>query len=118
MRHLARLTAVAAVLAASAVPACAATLVVGSEDGPDSLDPALAYRSDAWQVLVNCGEGLVAYREAAGRAGAEVVPALAEGMPRVSGGGHGLVGMRERVALYAGRGQSGGFAVRVVLPIR
>jgi signal transduction histidine kinase len=43
--------------------------------------------------------------------------------PRVSSGGHGLVGMGERVALYggrldAGRRQSGGFAVRVVLPIR
>jgi signal transduction histidine kinase len=41
----------------------------------------------------------------------------------VAGGGHGLVGMRERVALYggrfdAGRRQSGGFAVRVLLPIR
>jgi signal transduction histidine kinase len=41
----------------------------------------------------------------------------------VSGGGHGMVGMRERVALYggrldAGRAQGGGFAVRVVLPIR
>ena len=40
----------------------------------------------------------------------------------VSGGGHGLVGMRERVALYggrldAGRRPSGGFAVRVLLPI-
>ena len=40
-----------------------------------------------------------------------------------AGGGHGLVGMRERVALYGGRfdaGHSpgGGFAVRVVLPIR
>jgi signal transduction histidine kinase len=39
------------------------------------------------------------------------------------GGGHGLVGMRERVALYggrfdAGRRQNGGFAVRVLLPIR
>jgi signal transduction histidine kinase len=38
-------------------------------------------------------------------------------------GGHGLVGMRERVAMYggrltAGRRPSGGFAVRVVLPIR
>jgi signal transduction histidine kinase len=38
-------------------------------------------------------------------------------------GGHGLVGMRERVALYggrldAGRRQGGGFGVRVVLPIR
>jgi signal transduction histidine kinase len=41
----------------------------------------------------------------------------------VSGGGHGLVGMRERVALYggrfdAGRHPSGGFRVRVLLPIQ
>ncbi|HET8892757.1 MAG TPA: sensor histidine kinase [Gaiellaceae bacterium] len=41
----------------------------------------------------------------------------------VSTGGHGLVGMRERVALYggrldAGRRPSGGFGVRVLLPIR
>jgi signal transduction histidine kinase len=41
----------------------------------------------------------------------------------VSSGGHGLVGMRERVALYGGRldtgrRPSGGFTVRVVLPIR
>jgi signal transduction histidine kinase len=41
----------------------------------------------------------------------------------VSGGGHGLVGMRERVALYGGRFEAawrsgGGFAVRVLLPIR
>jgi signal transduction histidine kinase len=41
----------------------------------------------------------------------------------VPSGGHGLVGMRERVALYggrldAGRRPSGGFAVRVLLPIR
>jgi signal transduction histidine kinase len=43
--------------------------------------------------------------------------------PSVAGGGQGLVGMRERVALYggrfdAGRRPSGGFSVRVLLPIR
>ena len=42
---------------------------------------------------------------------------------RVDSGGHGLVGMRERVALYggrfeAGRRPAGGFTVRVLLPIR
>jgi signal transduction histidine kinase len=41
----------------------------------------------------------------------------------VASGGHGLVGMRERVALYggridAGRRASGGFHVRVLLPVR
>jgi signal transduction histidine kinase len=41
----------------------------------------------------------------------------------VARGGHGLVGMRERVALYggrfdAGRRPNGGFSVRVLLPIR
>jgi signal transduction histidine kinase len=41
----------------------------------------------------------------------------------VSSGGHGLVGMRERVALYGGRFDaghhpSGGFRVRVLLPIQ
>jgi signal transduction histidine kinase len=45
------------------------------------------------------------------------------GSAPVSSGGHGLVGMRERVALCggrldAGRRPSGGFAVRVLLPIQ
>jgi signal transduction histidine kinase len=53
----------------------------------------------------------------------EIVDDGRGGSKRTSGGGHGLVGMRERVALYGGRfdasrGPSGGFAIRVVLPIR
>jgi len=51
-----------------------------------------------------------------GAGGADAAAALASG-------GHGLVGMRERVALYggrfdAGRSPSGGFRVRALLPIR
>jgi signal transduction histidine kinase len=46
-----------------------------------------------------------------------------DGQVPIAPGGHGLAGMRERVALYgglldAGRRPSGGFAVRVLLPIR
>ena len=53
----------------------------------------------------------------------EIVDDGAGGPLRTAGGGHGLVGMRERVALYggrfdAGRAPSGGFAIRVLLPIR
>jgi signal transduction histidine kinase len=53
----------------------------------------------------------------------EIVDDGAGSEPRAGSGGHGLVGMRERVALYggrfdAGRRPSGGFGVRVLLPIR
>ncbi len=80
-----------AVLAPAAAPAAAATLTVASESDPDSLDPALAYAPESWQVLANAGEGLVGYRREAGAAGAEVVPALAAAPPAVSDGGRRLV---------------------------
>ena len=53
----------------------------------------------------------------------EIVDDGAGAQAPVASGGHGLVGMRERVALYGGRldaghRPSGGFAVRVLLPIR
>jgi signal transduction histidine kinase len=53
----------------------------------------------------------------------EVVDDGAGAPATVTGGGHGLAGMRERVALYGGRLDAGrrgerGFTVRVVLPIR
>jgi signal transduction histidine kinase len=53
----------------------------------------------------------------------EIVDDGAGGELPVASGGHGLVGMRERVALYggrfdAGRKPGGGFSVRVLLPTR
>jgi signal transduction histidine kinase len=53
----------------------------------------------------------------------EIADDGAEGSTPVASGGHGLLGMRQRVALYggrldAGRRPGGGFAVRVLLPIR
>ena len=53
----------------------------------------------------------------------EVVDDGAGDAEPVASGGHGLVGMRERVALYGGKFDAGrkgdrGFTVRVVLPIR
>ena len=52
----------------------------------------------------------------------EVLDDGAGGAAAVASGGHGLVGMRERVALYGGRFEAGlrptgGFTVRVLLPI-
>jgi signal transduction histidine kinase len=53
----------------------------------------------------------------------EIIDDGAGAPAQIVSGGHGLVGMRERVALYggrldAGRRPSGGFAVRALLPIR
>lgn len=66
------------------------------------------------QVVVRCGDKTVEV---------EVIDngGEAAGVPPVEGAGHGLVGMRERVALYgglleAGPRVGGGFAVRAVLP--
>lgn len=53
----------------------------------------------------------------------EIVDDGAGAEAEADGGGHGLVGMRERVALYGGRFEAnrraaGGFTVRALLPIR
>lgn len=84
------IAATGVLLSVGAGAAAGATLVVAAEGDPDSLDPALAYAPESWQVLVNAGEGLVAYRRAGGMAGADVVPALAARMPVVSDAGRRL----------------------------
>jgi len=64
----------------------------------------------------------VSIRYGADALGLEIVDDGAGGAARSEGGGHGLVGMRERVALFGGRfdarrSPGGGFVVRAKLPI-
>jgi signal transduction histidine kinase len=64
----------------------------------------------------------VVVRRAPGVVDVEVVNATPDGPGEGPGGGHGLVGMRERVRLYggsldAGPREDGGFGVRARLPV-
>jgi peptide/nickel transport system substrate-binding protein len=56
-------------------------------DAPDYMDPALAYTVAAWQINNYVYEGLVGYKHASGKAGATLVPYLAEAMPKISADG-------------------------------
>jgi signal transduction histidine kinase len=81
----------------------------------EALTNALKHAGDA--------RALVRVRYAPDQLELEVVDNGRDPVAPVAGGGHGLVGMRERVALYGGRFDAGrrgdqGFTVRVVLPIR
>jgi YVTN family beta-propeller protein len=51
------------------------------------LDPALSYSLDAWALMVNVYDGLVAYKRVGGTAGTTVVPDLARALPAVTNGG-------------------------------
>jgi peptide/nickel transport system substrate-binding protein len=54
---------------------------------PDHLDPQLSYTAEGWNAMYNTYIPLLAYAHASGDAGGEVVPGLAEGLPRISDGG-------------------------------
>jgi peptide/nickel transport system substrate-binding protein len=56
-------------------------------DAPDYMDPALAYTVAAWQLNWYVYEGLLGYKHVSGSAGAQLVPYLAESMPKISAGG-------------------------------
>ena len=55
--------------------------------GPDSYDPALMQTVQAFQPLKTVYTGLLAYKDAYGKAGTELTPGLAEKMPTVSSDG-------------------------------
>jgi peptide/nickel transport system substrate-binding protein len=63
------------------------TIVVSATTFPDFLDPALAYSQIAWQALWTVYTPLLTYAHAEGAAGTELVPGLAEALPRISADG-------------------------------
>jgi peptide/nickel transport system substrate-binding protein len=73
--------------AADGTPVNGGTLRAGIADNPDHLDTGLSYATEGWEILEATGDGLLAFKRAAGAAGAQIVPDLATAMPKVSDGG-------------------------------
>jgi peptide/nickel transport system substrate-binding protein len=53
----------------------------------DSIDPAVAYFPNSWQILRMTGDGLVAFNQTSGLAGTQLVPDLAVSLPAPTNGG-------------------------------
>jgi peptide/nickel transport system substrate-binding protein len=56
-------------------------------EGPDFLDPALAYAPSSWSILTMTNDGLVGFRRVGGAQGAQLVADLAVSLPTPSDGG-------------------------------
>jgi peptide/nickel transport system substrate-binding protein len=54
---------------------------------PDYLDPGLSYTQEGWTAMYDTYLPLLTYKRANGQEGSEVVPGLAESMPKISDGG-------------------------------
>jgi peptide/nickel transport system substrate-binding protein len=54
---------------------------------PDYLDPSLSYTAEGWTAMYDTYLPLLTYAHANGTDGNEVVPALAESMPKITNGG-------------------------------
>jgi len=54
---------------------------------PDSIDTAIAYTTSSWPILRMTNDGLVAFNQASGLAGAQLVPDLSESLPAPTDGG-------------------------------
>jgi peptide/nickel transport system substrate-binding protein len=62
-------------------------LQAGIPGNPDHLDPGLSYTNEGWEILEATNNGLLTFKKAAGGAGAEVVPDIADAMPSITDGG-------------------------------
>ncbi len=63
------------------------TLTVRMNRPPDPLDTAVAYDTNSWPILRMTGDGLVAFNQASGLAGTQLVPDLAVSLPNPTDGG-------------------------------
>jgi peptide/nickel transport system substrate-binding protein len=54
---------------------------------PDYLDPQLSYTAEGWGAMYNTYIPLLTYAHASGEEGSEVIPGLAEDLPRITNGG-------------------------------
>ncbi len=54
---------------------------------PDYLDPQLSYTAEGWTAMYNTYIPLLTYAHVTGKAGSEVIPGLAESLPKVTNGG-------------------------------
>ncbi len=96
MRKLRAVLAVVGLVAVAASLASCGGSSGGKEGGtltgtyasfPDYLDPALSYTAEGWTAMYDTYLPLLTYNHASGAAGAEVVPALAESLPKITNGG-------------------------------
>ena len=54
---------------------------------PDYMDPALSYTAEGWTAMADVYVPLLTYKHVNGEEGSEVIPGLAEDLPKISNGG-------------------------------
>ena len=63
------------------------TLTVSFASYPDALDPQFSYTLEGWSAMYDTYIPLLTYAHAQGEAGSQIVPGLAESLPKVTDGG-------------------------------
>jgi peptide/nickel transport system substrate-binding protein len=94
-RHRLAATALVVLAATGVLSACGdeatdgegESMTVGLSAQPDSLDPALSFSPEVWESLWLVYTPLLTYAHEEGEAGTELVPGLAEELPRISDDG-------------------------------
>ena len=66
------------------IPRRGGKIILLSQNGPDYLDPGLAYLTTSWEILPAVNNGLLTYVKASGAEGMNLIPDLASKMPDIS----------------------------------